>query len=274
MRSNRSRTCLFFVEKTFTNGPRSTKFVTAFSLESFLETFGWMLQSSSRQVEPRPEGTLFFFRLHVLWVGGLEHPIKMPARQVSRSSYLSGEHLSQYRLGTKKYNSLEEGKEINQLSLCDVDGEYGLSLLYHIPLLDRGARHNRLRGTKLEDEPQVLLKSLTTLLHKLTTLNVSRVGGANSHMIWSHDRWGWFNNIIITSSGRKTLAQLHVYTSYMHVLYLPSNSFLWRKVEVVSIWEIFLDLIMELSELGVPSIHIPFLCLYTNEYLLTIKIIW
>ena len=43
-------------------------------------------------------------------------------------------------------------------------------LLCHVLLFSFGARHKGLRGTKLEDVPQVFLMSLTTLLNHLTAL--------------------------------------------------------------------------------------------------------
>ena len=51
--------------------------------------------------------------------------------------------------------------------------------------------------------------------------------------------------------------------------YLSSNSFLWRKVEAAGIRKVSLDLLVELSELSISSIHVPFLCLHTDKHLRT-----
>ena len=67
-------------------------------------------------------------------------------------------------------NSLKEGEQVDQLGLGDAEGEDGLSLLCHILLFNFGAWHKGLSGAKLEDVPQILLQSLTTLLNHLAAL--------------------------------------------------------------------------------------------------------
>ena len=60
------------------------------------------------------------------------------------------------------------------------------------------------------------------------------------------------------------LLDVHTYTC---IEYLSSDSFLWREVEDASVGQISLNLLVELSELGILSIHIPLLHLHTNEHL-------
>ena len=60
-------------------------------------------------------------------------------------------------------------------------------------------------------------------------------------------------------------------TMSLHYGYLSSDSFLWREVKAASIGKVSLNLLVELSELSISSIHVPFLCLSTYEYLHRIK---
>ena len=57
-------------------------------------------------------------------------------------------------------------------------------------------------------------------------------------------------------------------TMHIHVnIYLSPNSFLWREIEGASVGQVSLNLLVELSELGISSIHIPLLHLNTNKHL-------
>ena len=60
-------------------------------------------------------------------------------------------------------------------------------------------------------------------------------------------------------------------TMSLHYGYLSSDSFLWREVKTASVGKVSLNLLVELSELSISSIHVPFLCLHTDEYLHRIK---
>ena len=66
--------------------------------------------------------------------------------------------------------SLKEWEEVDELSLGDAEREDGLGLLCHVLIFSFGARHEGLSRTKLEDVPQVLLKSLAMLLDHLGAL--------------------------------------------------------------------------------------------------------
>ena len=53
-------------------------------------------------------------------------------------------------------------------------------------------------------------------------------------------------------------------TMSLHYGYLSSDSFLWREVKTASVGKVSLNLLVELSELSISSIHVPFLCLHTD----------